>query len=140
MNIVRNYRFYAAHRNTGIGGKCARLHGHRYGVEVLLEPAYTANGVSIAFEEIDSHIAPVIQSFDHRTLLDLQDPLIGVQIIADSAVVVPFPTSAENMAAHILNLCRATPIGNAVKAVTLQETDSAKVTVTIEDAGSYPTR
>ena len=143
MNIVRSYHFYAAHRNVGIGGKCARLHGHRYGVEVLLQPPYTSSGVSFAFEDIDASLSPVIKSFDHRTLLDEQDSLTRVEEIAKDAVVVPFPTSAENMAGYILNLCRETAVGEHVVSVTLQETDSAKVTVARDsetDRQEYPRR
>lgn len=138
MTITRYYHFYAAHRNVGIGGKCARLHGHRYGVEVTLAPPYSSDGVSVAFEDIDAVIAPIIKTFDHRTLLDDRDALMQVDVIARDAVVVPFPTSAENMAGHILNLCRESSLGDSVIAVTVQETDSAKVTVTVPPKGEPP--
>jgi 6-pyruvoyltetrahydropterin/6-carboxytetrahydropterin synthase len=129
MLIERRYRFYAAHRNVGLGGKCSRLHGHRYGIEVVLKVERGPHGVGIKFEDIDAKLAPVFESFDHRALLHDKDELAHKGI--DGAIVFPFEPSTERLAAYLLQLCRfAIP---EVVSLSVTETDSATVTATEED-------
>lgn len=137
MIIRRKFRFYAAHRNAALADKCARLHGHRYGVEVDIEVNPAQHGVGILFAAIDRMIGPVFEAIDHRTMLHNADSLIGTPEIADTAYIVPFPTSAENIAAHLLDLCRRRI--PSCKALRLQETDSAVIIVTTEDLSQWPT-
>lgn len=130
MLIERRYRFYAAHRNLGLGGKCSRLHGHRYGVSVVVAVERGAHGVGIKFEDIDAKLAPVFDSFDHRTLLHDADPLAKSGVI-DGAIVFPFEPSTERLAAYLLQLCSyAIP---TCESLSLTETDSATVTARKED-------
>lgn len=130
MLIRRRFRFYAAHRNLALNDKCARLHGHRYGVEVALEVQPNASGVGILFADIDAMLGPIFASFDHRTLLSHDDPLASSKAI-DGAVVLPFATSAENLASYLLKLCaEACP---CIVELALQETDSATVVARRED-------
>lgn len=138
MIIKRRYRFYAAHRNTALRDKCSRLHGHRYGVEVAIEVAPPANGsgAGMLFAEIDRRLAPVFDCYDHRTLLCCTDPLAGTNAI-EGAVVLPFPTSAENLAAHLLRICRD-QLDGCIE-LSLQETDSATVVARLEDLEKWPT-
>jgi 6-pyruvoyl-tetrahydropterin synthase len=131
LKIQRLYHFYAAHRNTALTDKCSRLHGHRYGVAVDVEVTSLTNGVGILFADIDALLAPIMARLDHRTLLHDQDPYTKDHGIADEAYVVPFPTSAEYLALHLLTLCRAA-LPQCV-ALHLQETDSSLITVTESD-------
>jgi 6-pyruvoyltetrahydropterin/6-carboxytetrahydropterin synthase len=135
MKITREYRFYAAHRNEGLVGKCARLHGHRYGVQVDLDLAYSAAGVTIEFCFIDAQLGPVFEALDHWTLLDANDEL-AQRLGPDHVKAFPFPTSAENLAAHLLGEClNRLPQCTALR---LRETDSAVVTVVPDDLKEYP--
>jgi hypothetical protein len=135
MMIRRRYRFYAAHRNPGLADKCARLHGHRYGVEVALLLHATGHGVTTLFCDIDARLAPIFDALDHRTLLMYNDPLVPA--LGDSVVQLPFASSAENLAAWLLGQCvRAMP--GCVDSLSLTETDSATVTATIDDLAEWP--
>lgn len=137
MQIERRYRFYAAHRNPELNDKCARLHGHRYGVSVKMQLEPTKAGVTMLFKDIDARLAPIFDSLDHRTLLHDADPLCRyAEAMGGSAVFFPFATSAENLAAHLLEQCRRV-IPGAVE-LALTETDSATIVATVEDLQEWP--
>jgi len=135
MLVERNYRFYAAHRNPGLNDKCSRLHGHRYGVQVIMDLPYGASGVTMKFEDIDGLLKPIFDDYDHWTLLEHSDP-VAVALGTEHCITFPFPVSAENLAAHLLHRCRfRLPYCVALR---LQETDSAIVHVTLADLEEYP--
>lgn len=129
MTITKHFKFYAAHRNEEIGGKCAAIHGHRYGVAVTVAEARNGS-ITMLFEEIENRVKPLIDRLDHSLLLHTGDPARSA-LLASGACCrvyeVPFPTSAENMADHLLAELRAT--GLNVVELALQETDTSIVTV-----------
>jgi len=129
MTITKHFKFYAAHRNEEIGGKCASIHGHRYGVAVTVEEPRSGS-VTILFEDIEKAVKPLIDRLDHSLLLHSGDPA-REKLISSGACCrtyeVPFPTSAENMAEHLLAELRKT--GLNVIELALQETDTSIVTV-----------
>ena len=137
MRVTRAYRFYAAHRNAGLAGKCSRLHGHRYGVEVELDLPYTGHGVTVEFRDIDAALDPIFQRLDHWTLLDQADELTA-RLGPAHVIAFDFPTSAENLAAYLLKAC-ATALPGCI-ALRLRETDSAVISVTLDDLKEYPKR
>ncbi len=78
----------AAHFLRDYKGKCERLHGHRYVVEVALQTASLGGGgMAYDFVELQAHLDELAQRFDHRNLNE----------------VPPFDeleTSAENQARY----------------------------------------
>jgi len=129
MTITKHFKFYAAHRNEEIGGKCASIHGHRYGVSVKVEEPRNGS-VTMLFEDIEKHVKPLIDRLDHSLLLHTADPASRALLRSGACYrvyEVPFPTSAENMAEHLLSELRAT--GLNVVELSLQETDTSIVTV-----------
>ncbi len=78
----------AAHFLRNYKGKCERLHGHRYVVEVALQTA-ELNEAGIAFDFVDlkRHLRELAEGLDHRNLNDLE-AFRGVE------------TSAENQARY----------------------------------------
>lgn len=129
MTITKQFKFYAAHRNEEIGGKCASIHGHRYGVVVTVSEPRNGS-ITILFEDIEKCVKPLLDRLDHSLLLNADDPARD-SLLASGACCrvyeVPFPTSAENMAEHLLVELRAT--GLNVVELSLQETDTSIVTV-----------
>jgi 6-pyruvoyltetrahydropterin/6-carboxytetrahydropterin synthase len=129
MIIKKEFHFYAAHRNEEIGGKCGSIHGHRYGLNVSV--AEPRNGsVTMLFEEIENRVMPLIKKLDHSLLLHSLDPAKDALLKSGACgriYEVPFHTSAENMAEHLLEMLRGT--GLNVVELTLQETDSSSITV-----------
>ena len=89
--IVKTFRFEAAHQLPNHDGKCARLHGHSYQVEVSIHgPVKPANGdpdegMVLDFARVSEAWKPINADLDHRYLNDVMD----------------FPTTAENIAGYL---------------------------------------
>lgn len=102
------YRFSAAHFLREYKGKCERLHGHTFRVEVRVEVnELNETGIGIDFLEIKKELAQVLP--DHRNLNE----------------VYAFNPSAENLARHFFQELKKRL---RVKAVTVWESEDAAAT------------
>lgn len=91
--IQKRFEFSASHQLNGLpeGHQCARLHGHNYIVEVVLQSdALNAVGFVVDYGELKPLKEYIDRTFDHRHLND----------------VLPFQTSAENIAEHLYQWCK----------------------------------
>lgn len=106
---VRDH-FSAAHYLREYQGKCERVHGHTFQVEVAIEvAALDKTGLGIDFTDIKEKLASVLP--DHTLLNDLFE----------------FNPSAENLARRLFqDLKKYYP----VKAVTVWESEDASATYT----------
>jgi len=72
--VVRRYDFDAAHVLPWHPGKCARLHGHTYRLEVTVSGPLDERGVVMDFAEIDEVVdEQVLALLDHRHLNEVLD-------------------------------------------------------------------
>jgi 6-pyruvoyltetrahydropterin/6-carboxytetrahydropterin synthase len=117
--ICKEFRFEAAHQLPNHDGKCARLHGHSYRVEVRVAgPIADADGSAregmvMDFARVKEAWEPIGRALDHQNLNDLLD----------------FPTTAENLAWWMLDqLTQSLP---AVQAVRVWETAAAWAEATV---------
>lgn len=126
MVIEKKYHFYAAHRNKDAGEKCGRIHGHTYDVVCIFD--LTMNGdLTILFSDIDAKVEPIIKEHDHYFLLEESDPLCPVlDLIDEPYKVMPFITSAENMAIWLFNRIKR-ETGLNICRIELAETKSSNV-------------
>jgi len=131
MRIEKEYKFYAAHRNQNLEGKCNSLHGHRYGVTVVIQPERTIAGVTMLFADIDSIVEPVIAQLDHSCLVDINDPLIESMLMAGKTFCLDKETSAENLAEELFSILIG--LGLPLVELRIKETDSTQVIYDIED-------
>lgn len=80
MDISKTFRIEAAHLlpNVPAGHKCARLHGHSFGIEVHVRgPVDAKLGWVMDFADLTAAFAPLFDQLDHRYLNDvpgLQNP------------------------------------------------------------------
>lgn len=74
--VVRRYDFDAAHVLPWHQGKCARLHGHTYRLEVTVAGPLDHRGIVMDFAEVDEVVERhVLAILDHRHLNDvLENP------------------------------------------------------------------
>lgn len=88
----------AAHFLRNYKGKCERLHGHRYVVEVALQTEeLDESGIAFDFVELKRHLRELADGLDHRNLNELP-PFEDVE------------TSAENQARYFYDeLARRLP-------------------------------
>ena len=71
MDIAKTFRIEAAHRlpNLPVGHKCARLHGHSFGIEVHVRGPLDAKlGWVMDFADLAAAFAPLFDQLDHRYL------------------------------------------------------------------------
>jgi 6-pyruvoyltetrahydropterin/6-carboxytetrahydropterin synthase len=78
VQIRKSFTFEAAHVLPHHPGKCARLHGHSYRLDVALDGALQATGPAAGmvedFEVVSRVVkAAVIDELDHRSLNELMD-------------------------------------------------------------------
>lgn len=92
--IAKEFHFSASHQLTHLSADhhCARLHGHNYVVTVeLAAKELNADGFIRDYHELSALKVYIDTHFDHRHLNDVLDG----------------PSTAENMARHFFDWCKA---------------------------------
>lgn len=122
LSITKEFTFEASHVLPWHEGKCSRLHGHSYRLEVSVVGPLNENGVIMDFADLKKAVKElVIHHLDHRHLNDL----------------IPNPTG-ENIAQWIWDQLTAWTLLNAatgnnpyvqLKSVKLWETATAHITI-----------
>lgn len=85
MTIIKNFSFDAAHYLPSYEGKCERLHGHTYLLNVKVDGTPDEEGMVFDFIKLKQIVnEKVIERFDHSCLNDF----------------LPCP-SAENIAVYV---------------------------------------
>lgn len=99
MKIYQKTGFSAAHRLLGYDGNCGRLHGHLWTVEVTIETCdndLDECDMLLDYREIKKIIN---EKFDHTTILNNKDPLIGaIRSCGCSVTEISGNPTAENLA------------------------------------------
>jgi|SRR5215470_12206179 len=75
IELTREYRFEAAHRLPRVPAahKCARLHGHSFRFELLLEGEVDERtGFLIDFGDVDVIVQPLVARLDHFYLNEIE--------------------------------------------------------------------
>ena len=91
--------FDAAHKLVGYKGKCSRVHGHRWKVEVfVLGEKLNSIGILVDFEVLKQKLEKIVEKFDHSFLNDFKE--------------IGNPTS-ENISKYIFKNLKGLP--NSVK-------------------------
>ena len=138
MEIAKEYKFYAAHRNEEIPGKCRNLHGHRYGIRCIFEVQRTGS-YSTLFEDFDCRIEPFLkENYDHGMLIHTADTLYETMQehmarTGEQLKLIKFdgPTSVENLAFRLFS--EITAMGFRLRCLEVRETDSSVLNYTRED-------
>ena len=113
------HSFSAAHYLRGYAGRCARMHGHDYKIEVELAcPHLNTIGLGIDYNDIKVVLFELTDILDHRCINEIP-PFVEIN------------PSAENIAAwfyrELNDKFKAIDEAISVKAVILQETEKFSV-------------
>jgi len=65
--------FSAAHFHTGADEDCARVHGHNYRVEAVVEAGELEAGMALDFRRLRRLIQEAVKGWDHRLLNEVAD-------------------------------------------------------------------
>jgi 6-pyruvoyltetrahydropterin/6-carboxytetrahydropterin synthase len=77
QRISKTYRFEASHQLPWHMGKCARLHGHSYVLEVVVagvvqpDESGPSSGMVVDFADLDQVVKPLVARMDHHHLNQL---------------------------------------------------------------------
>src|SRR6267378_1409496 len=72
--VTRSFSFEAAHHLPWHPGRCRRLHGHHYRLEVTVEGPVGDHGVVIDFDDLRSVVEhEIVEPWDHQLLNDMVD-------------------------------------------------------------------
>lgn len=112
-SVTRRFTFEASHQLQWHSGRCAKLHGHSYVLDVTIEGPVNTNGIVIDFGDIKATVTKhVLDDYDHQHLNE----------------ILPNPT-AELIAADIAK--RLLDAGLPVTTIAVAETASCSATVRV---------
>lgn len=82
--ISAQAHYDAAHLLRNYEGKCARMHGHRYVVEVAVQaPEVGDQGMVYDFTDLKRHLRELAGRFDHQNLNDIP-PFTEIESTAEN--------------------------------------------------------
>ena len=127
--LTKTFHFEAAHHLPGHRGKCARLHGHSYRLEVTLRgpikdiPGHSDHGMVMDFSHLSQIVrASIIERLDHYDL----NEVTGIH------------TTAENLAHWIWDALIAAELPEELLyRIRLWETEGSLVEITREEHGDF---
>ena len=109
MRIAKDFRWEMGHRLPFHSGGCQNIHGHSYRMRVAIEGTLDDNGMVLDYFDLKEIVDPLVQHVDHSFLCDQSDEQM-LAFFRDNPlkhVIVPFRTTAENLAAWFLELVTA---------------------------------
>lgn len=107
--LTKRFRFEMAHRLVkGYKGKCARLHGHSWNGELIVEvEGLDKQDMAIDFGRMGTIVKEWEARYDHRTMLHEADPLAGVLAAnGDPAILIFANPTCETLAAALAREAR----------------------------------
>jgi 6-pyruvoyltetrahydropterin/6-carboxytetrahydropterin synthase len=82
--IAVQAHYDAAHLLRDYEGKCAKLHGHRYVVEVALQtPEVGSKGMAYDFGDLKAHLKDLAEGLDHEYVNDIP-PFTEIESTAEN--------------------------------------------------------
>ena len=124
--ISREFEFSYTHRLLQYDGKCGNLHGHNGKVRITLEQeSLDESGLSVDFHQIKSSVERWVEdNWDHKTILNCNDPLLS--ILANAGVdCVSFDANPTSELFARLICLQAESMGLPVKSVDFWETSKS---------------
>lgn len=133
LTITKEFVFHAAHRlcrhgltpekNREIFGKCAKLHGHTYRLQVSVTGKLNANGMIIDFSDLKRIVRDeIVNRYEHEYLNELEE-------------FRNIPPTVENMINHMFGVLdrRLNQMDLNTVSMTLYETPTSWATISRED-------
>ncbi|MDI9633148.1 MAG: 6-carboxytetrahydropterin synthase [Methanolinea sp.] len=103
FRLFKEVQFDASHRLLHDRGKCNRLHGHRWKVEVWMEGIPGERSGMVADFNM---VKEVVCRFDHQIILNRDDPMVAAVREFHPVITTQGEPTSENLAALIAGLLR----------------------------------
>ena len=135
MKITKEFKWEMGHRLINHPGKCRNVHGHSYQLWVDIEGEPDENGMIIDFYDVSQIVKPLVEELDHAFMCHDQDSeiLAYLQRNEMKLVVVPFPSTVENMCIYFAEKIKPAfkDYSNVTEfAVRIHETSSSEASLT----------
>ena len=99
--IAVQAHYDSAHLLRDYEGKCARLHGHRYVVEVALRtPEVGTSGMAYDFSDLKRHLEELADRFDHQNLNEVP-PFTEMESTAENQARYFFDEMKRRLPEHL---------------------------------------
>ena len=103
MKVAKEFRWEGAHRLPWYEGLCRHLHGHSYVMTVEVEGTPGAHGMLLDFKELKRLVQPLVDAWDHATLVAETDHALrdALDALGSKHAVLPCETTSENLCAYV---------------------------------------
>ena len=103
MKVSKRFRWEGAHRLPWHQGGCQNLHGHSYVLWVELEGIPDDRGMLIDFKVIKEVLKPLIEAWDHATLIANDDIKLkeAVDLLDSKSYILNCDTTSENLCQYV---------------------------------------
>ncbi len=133
MTIYKEAYFEASHRLLNYTGKCYRLHGHQWRVEVWITGEVDAESQIL----VDYNcIKQVVNRFDHEVILNCKDPMVPCLSAFQEVITTEGDPTSENLARIIAGMmdesCTAEGIPASVTKIRVWESTSCYAQLTFD--------
>jgi 6-pyruvoyltetrahydropterin/6-carboxytetrahydropterin synthase len=133
MTIYKEAYFEASHRLLNYTGKCYRLHGHQWRVEVWITGEVDSETQIL----VDYNcIKQVVNQFDHQVILNRKDPMVESISAFQEVITTEGDPTSENLAGIIARLldesCTAEGIPASVTKIRVWESTSCYAQLTFD--------
>ena len=133
MTIYKEAYFEASHRLLNYIGKCYRLHGHQWRVEVWITGEVDAESQIL----VDYNcIKQVVNRFDHEVILNCKDPMVPCLPAFQEVITTEGDPTSENLARIIAGMidesCTADGIPASVTKIRVWESTSCYAQLTFD--------
>lgn len=102
MILKQHLTFDACHRLLNYDGSCKNCHGHTWSVDIQIESKRPLDqcGMLIDYRSLKNYVK---ETWDHRAILNMDDPLVDVfKSMGLNVSIMPGNPTAENIANKIL--------------------------------------
>ncbi len=103
VTISKEFRWEMGHRLPYHDAGCENLHGHSYRMEVVVVGEQDDAGMVVDFGLISAAVRPLLEKWDHSFMVKDDDAVVLDFLTQHKlkATVVPWHSTAENIAAHL---------------------------------------
>ena len=115
FEIAKDFHWEMGHRLPFHEGGCRNVHGHSYRLRLIVTGTLDSNGMVVDYFDLRRIVDPIVSRIDHAFLCDESDTemLEFLEKHDMKRVVVPFPTTAENIAGWLLDQAKQGLLGYA---------------------------
>ena len=103
MKVSKKFRWEGAHRLAWHNEGCQHLHGHSYILWVEVEGPADEKGMVIDFKVISQVLKPLIEEWDHATLISKDDSILrkAIDLLGSKFAELPYDTTSENLCRYV---------------------------------------